>query len=328
MRLRASPARLPGSYGSHRTYKSHKTHLTMRLRTSHARRRAYTLLEVLLAAAIGVLLLGALYVALDIHMRHAQISRDVVEQSTLARFLLARISSDITPSLGPPEPARFRASSGGGQSGGGGQQGGTPTTAPATGGGTTLATSTSTPAAASSAASASSTPTTSQFTFQVIGDASQLTLFVSRVPRNPKMQAGTDAPPVASDLRRISYWLAGSGGEPLGLARQSITLVTAEDAQAMPQESEDEAKLVIAEEVKSLSFSYWDGTAWQESWDGTATGSDGVSPIGPPLAIAITIGLVTPGSGGAGSEPTLKQYRHVVAIRAANGATQATTGEP
>jgi hypothetical protein len=301
----------------------------MRLRTSHARRRAYTLLEVLLAAAIGVLLLGALYVALDIHLRHAQIGRDVVEQSTLARFLLARISSDITPSLGPPEPARFRASSGGGQSGGGGaQQGGTPTTAPVTGGGTTPATSTSTPATASSSASSSSTPATSQFTFQVVGDASQLTLFVSRVPRNPKTQAGTDTAPVSSDLRRISYWLAGSGGEPLGLARQEITLVTAEDAQALPQGGDDEAKLVIAEEVKSLSFSYWDGTAWQDTWDGTATGSDGVSPLGPPLAIAITIGLVTPSTGGAGSEPTLKQYRHVVAIRAANGATQATTGEP
>src|SRR5438105_10290523 len=79
---------------------------TRRMARREARqRRAFTLLEVLLATAIGVLLLAGLYVAVDIQLRHAQIARDVVEESTLARALFARISSDIGQNLGPVLPA-------------------------------------------------------------------------------------------------------------------------------------------------------------------------------------------------------------------------------
>src|SRR5947209_18191278 len=78
----------------------------MRLTGPEARqRRAFTLLEVLLATAIGVLLLAGLYVAVDVQLGHAQIARDVVEESTLARALFARISSDIGQNLGPVLPA-------------------------------------------------------------------------------------------------------------------------------------------------------------------------------------------------------------------------------
>jgi len=54
--------------------------------------------------------------------------------------------------------------------------------------------------------------------------------------------------------------------------------------------------------VKTLTFSYFDGTDWQDSWDGTQLGSDGMTPVGAPLAIAITIGIAPPGSGtGSGN---------------------------
>src|SRR5438876_9299783 len=67
-------------------------------------RQGFTLLEVLLAAAIRVLLMGALYVAMQVQLDHAQAGRDAVEQSLLVRALLRRMSNDIAPTLGPALP--------------------------------------------------------------------------------------------------------------------------------------------------------------------------------------------------------------------------------
>jgi hypothetical protein len=293
-----------------------------------APRPAYTLLEVLLAAAIAVLLLAALYAAVDMQMRHAESGRAVVQQSLLVRGVLSRMGRDITSSLGPTDPSRFRTS--GGQKGGGsspsGQSGSgaaAGTTSPSSSGAAGTSGS-----GASSGSGSTSTNGSGASPFSVRGDSGTLMIYTNRVPREvltpPAMAALTDTPPVASDLRRICYWLAGDG--TLGLARQEMLLVTSDDAQQAPTEMGDEASFVIAPEVQSLTFSYFDGTNWQDSWDGSTTGSDGVTPIGPPLAIAVVIGMVTPGTGGAAGGQQLKVYRHVVEIPTANGATQQTTG--
>jgi hypothetical protein len=155
-------------------------------------------------------------------------------------------------------------------------------------------------------------------------------LYISRIPRelNPIPGADNLDQPLVSDLRRVSYWLAGGSDSPLGLARQEVTAVTSDVAMAaVPPGIPDEASLVIAEEVKSLTFSYFDGTAWQDTWDGTAPGPDGSTPVGPPSAVAITLGIASPGSGSS-TEPDqpLKLYRHVVPIVTANGVSQAATG--
>src|SRR2546425_4503776 len=86
--------------------------------TLRRNRRAFTLLEVLLAAAIGVLLMAALYVAMQVQLDHAQAGRDAVEQSLLVRALLRRMSNDIAPSLGPalPNTASGATSGAGGSS--------------------------------------------------------------------------------------------------------------------------------------------------------------------------------------------------------------------
>src|SRR6516162_9559877 len=99
----------------------------MRSRPVPTMRPAFTLLEMMLAAAITVMLLAALYVAIDIQLRHATTARDLVEQTTLARTLLTRIANDIEPSVGTPDPIRFQQSSqsGAGGAGGAGGMGGT-----------------------------------------------------------------------------------------------------------------------------------------------------------------------------------------------------------
>jgi hypothetical protein len=109
--------------------------------------------------------------------------------------------------------------------------------------------------------------------------------------------------------------------------------VTSDDAGLSPPEVTDPlSKQILASEVKSLEFSYFDGTSWQDSWDGTTIGADDVTPIGPPVAIAITIGLA-PRSAEDEEEVPLKYYRHVVAIPTANmqvqqQSTESTTTQP
>jgi hypothetical protein len=160
----------------------------------------------------------------------------------------------------------------------------------------------------------------------VQGDATTLHLYVSKVPRELFPTADENAPPsvgVVSDIRRISYWLASEGG----LARQEVKTETSQDIGTLPPNVPDEASYVMAPEVQNLSFSYFDGTNWQESWDSTMLGDDGVTPIGPPRAIAITLTIPhVPGGPWRTGKPVMKTYRHVVAIPTANGTSELANG--
>src|SRR5438132_4021776 len=67
-------------------------------------RHGFTLLEMILATFVSVLLMGALYVAVDIQLRHAQLGRDAIEQDTLARALFARMTNEIKACVTPAGP--------------------------------------------------------------------------------------------------------------------------------------------------------------------------------------------------------------------------------
>jgi prepilin-type N-terminal cleavage/methylation domain-containing protein len=283
----------------------------IRWKKSQAReRRAFTLLEVLLATAIGVVLLAALYVAVDIQLRHAQIARDVVEESTLARALFARISGDIGQNLGPvlPAPPASAAAP-------------APITT-ATNAGNASSNSSATTPSTSSASTATTVASAGTGAFPINvgiqGDSNRLILTVTRYPRElgGNSLSATASSPIVSDLRRVGYWLAGSADAPLGLARREIAVVTSDDAAVQPQDLPDDPGLVIAPEVKSVQFSYFDGQAWQDSWDGTTAGADGTTPMGPPVAVAVILGIA------AGATESPKSYRHVVFIPTANGTAQ------
>jgi len=310
----------------------------MQRRIAPSQRSAFTLLEVLLALGIGLLLLAGLYVALDLQFHLTNTGRDVVQQSTLARSLLARIDNDITSSLGPPDAGRLlnpSSQSGSSQQMSGSSQQPTTGQTPTTGqGGTTTANAPQTQQATTSQPTSTSTLATTAFNLAVQGDSERLTLFITRVPQPPPNQNpdNTTGSPGVCDIRRITYWLLGGSAEPMGLARQEVLLITSDDAAATPEEMGDVDRYLMADEVKSLSFSYFDGKSWTDSWDGGSVpvtaagsvspdgtgdgsgGSGGSLPTGPPLAIAVTLGLLkTDGSG------ELQMYRHVISIPTANG---------
>lgn len=254
------------------------------------RRSGYTLLEVMLAIAIGLLLVAALYVALDVQIRYMQAGRNAVAEGQLARGLLSRIGADIRMHMG-----KLPAS-----------QSTTTTTTP-------TATNTTSNAGSSTAGSLG----TSQFSYGIQGDGTQLMLFVSAVPRYGRGAA--DNQNGDSDLRRIIYTLLPG----TGLARiesRSFSTDAGDLADATPD--------ILAQEVISLQFQYYDASSgsWMTSWDGTTSG--------PPLAVEITLGLQPPVDliSMRHETPQPTYYRMVVAIPTAtlpsDSAATSTASQP
>jgi len=280
-------------------------------------RAAYTLLEVILAMAVAMVLLAGLYTAFTIHLNSTNIGRSLADEANLSRGIFEQISRDVSANL-PPLNTRLNQAINlpDGTStpiGAAAMAANNPSTTTTT----TSSNSNTTPAAPAS------TPVT--FNLMVKGTSTNLTLYTLAVPKDAtdtlKMGGGSD-PTVAvplSDLRRVSYWFV----EGKGLARQEIKMVTStNDVVAMPPDvaSDDPNTTYLPGDIKNVQFQYWDGSAWQDSWDGTTLSTiDNATPQGPPMAIAITLEITRPGKN-AGT----RIYRHVVAIPTANNLNPTT----
>jgi type II secretory pathway pseudopilin PulG len=297
------------------------------IRRPQARRGGFTLLEVLLASALAIILMAALYVALDVQLRLAAAGRESIEQATLSRAIITRLEGDLSSGLGPVAPpidnsaknsAKGTTGSGTGGAAGAAGAGG------ATSGGTT--------GAAAGTGSDTGviveevTSDTIPFTAGVIGATDRLTIYAARVAGVGKDIDDTGEKPNPADARRVTYWMTDKG-----LARQELAWVTSQQAQnsadADIEDGKEEKDYVIAEEVTKVAFEYWDGSAWQETWDGRDTNADGKTLKGPPMAIRVHFWLRLPGPNPG--ETIEKEYRHTIAIRAAAGpATADTTATP
>jgi len=316
------------------------------------RRSAFTLVEVLLAVALSALLLAALYFALALYMDGMQSGRGHIEQAAVVRSLFNRLSDDVASSLTLVDPARFRllaeamaeaeaqggamgaAGAAGGSgaagssnrstTGSSGQAGGSGVASSAAG--TSSGTGTGSSGASGSGASGNSNeaagdpdqmaaPVTNLIPLGVMGDATTLHLYVTKMPHEAFRGALT------SDLRRVTYWLGQNG-----LCRHEEGVVLNPEAltPAIPQV--DEQVCLLAPEVIGVSFRYFDGVAgWQEAWNSSAVGPDEVTPIGPPRAIEVILTVQPPPRRGLPVPPPLT-YRHVIAIATANGPTMNTGG--
>lgn len=278
-------------------------------------RPGFTLLEVMIALAIGSLLLAGLYLAVSIQTQQTYTGRQLAEQNSLLRAVLTRMGNDIASHLSPVDPRVVGSDA---------------TLAAALGISGDTGSTENTTGSTDSSSSSGSTPmagiiSTVTFNLGVQGDANRLTLYVSQPARLPTF--GSELGPVGSDLRRITYWLAGDAISPQGLARQEIKLATASDALTIGLPSvDDESTRILAPEATRLSFEYFDGQTWQTSWDGTFLKLDGKTPVGPPAAIAITI-TVALESTRPGSPRRETTARHVVFLPTANGQDQEMPGE-
>jgi len=274
-------------------------------------RAAFTLLEMVLALAIGVLLMTGLYFALDMHLAATTSGRLQVDQAQVARNVLKNIQSDFKDHLATLDayPSAKAA-------------------AAAASGTTTTTTATATTSAAMTYTLPSGATTTSfPFNLGVQGDSTYCTIYISKLARavvdaqqtDPTTAGGATMQAEDSDLRRITYWLNTAGTK--GLARQEIKVVTSDDTSVtnLPPAGVDDMTKIVAPEVVAISFEYFDGTNWQATWDGTQPGIDGVTPIGPPVLIAITISVARSDNLNAGpDDPGVRQYRHCVQIPTAS----------
>ncbi|MGH9678122.1 MAG: hypothetical protein ACRD36_13545, partial [Candidatus Acidiferrum sp.] len=158
----------------------------------------------------------------------------------------------------------------------------------------------------------------------VQGDSTTLHLFITSVPREAiPPDPVNNLPAIVSDLRRVSWWLSNNG-DKTGLARQEVNIATSQDATSnLPPGIDNEETFIVAPEVKNIQFQYFDGENWNDTWDCTTPGTDGVTPIGPPLAIAVVLEIARPSSSRRNdSDPPTKSYRQVIGLLTANGATQ------
>jgi prepilin-type N-terminal cleavage/methylation domain-containing protein len=237
------------------------------------RRPGFTLVEVMAALAIGAVLLAAVYGTLTYMLRSIQTGKEVVASMQVIRGVAIRISTDIRQSLAlqmsTPSIADLVEQA---------QQANQ--TTPMTGGSTTTTQDTAAPR---------------QFNFGLQGDLQTLTIYGNNTPKYSQLDA--DLPnSVFSDLRMIQYTLT-----PEGLVRQEMVNVLSD-----APESTSNPEL-IAPEVKSLQFKYYDATqpAWVEQWDGTVNG--------PPSAVEVTVTVEMPPEPGQQPRPAVT-HRFVVAI--------------
>jgi prepilin-type N-terminal cleavage/methylation domain-containing protein len=287
-----------------------------------SRRPGFTLLEMILAMAIGVLLMLGLYITLDMFFKSVETGRTNIDQAQVTQAVCKKFTADITCHL----PVLANPTSGSSSSS-------TSTTS-------TTGTSSSTSSTTGTAATAT---TTGPFPYNlgVQGGTDYCSIYIGRVPRsNFQVDTSTsnsnnsqNTQPTDSDLRRIDYWYVYDPDNS-GLARQEVVMVTNQDnINNLPPGIADEASYIFAKEVMAVTFEYFDGTSWQSSWDGTVLGTDGVTPLGPPLAIAITISVGRSDVKTTDvSDPSVLTTRHVVHIPTAvvnpSTAPQSSGGTP
>jgi len=285
-------------------------------------RRGFTLIEFLISVAICMILLAGLYFAVDIQTRSTRAGREVVEEAMLARSVLDLVARDIEPAVTVVQPFRFRKGSlaygtsttastddSGGSSSASGSGSGALTSGQSGSSGSSSGSGTS-----SSDSSTEESPSVygpALIPPGVVGFPESLTLYIRRDPRVDE-QGGP-----AAGVHRITYGLIPSDSEESsgqGLGRWEIRLAQSELGLNADQAPPVDQFELVAPEVKAVRFKYHagDGGNWLEQWDSRATGSDEVTPQGPPRAIRIEMDIQV------GKDGPLQTFFRVVQIPVGN----------
>lgn len=307
--------------------------------------RGFTLLEVVLALGLTSLLLAAVYSALQMHWMYSYVGQVEMERAQVARALFRRIEIDLrsvviqrsTPTTddgsttGAGTSSSSSASgtnSGTGTSSGGSQTGGSSSGSSSTSGG-------------SSGTTTDSTETTSPQKTGLWGDSQTLIVHVTLPSRAnsgltvPAVDPNTGVATQSTELLSIAYFAAGSNSSlaqqfssslnatapsTTGQAQASGGLARMQGDRMMLSQADDSGNVaslaqnakVIAPEVASIEFEFYDGVSWTTSWDSGAT-----STI--PNAVRVTIDFRPPDKprGGWFARPistSSDRFQRVIAL--------------
>ena len=244
--------------------------------------RGFTLLEVLLALALSALLLGAVYMSLDLHWKYTTAGRDEVERTQLARAILNRITLDLRSALyrAPPEDESAESAAGS-------------TSTDATSGGT------ETGSADSSETILSEEPPdpTGSQSPGLYGNSETLMVYISQPSKTLDYAPLFDAERAGhrtSDQQTVSWFLARKGGFGLagavGMEQEGLARTSGDSLSTTLADQEGnlaalvEQTRVLAPEVTRVQFRYFDGVTWQPAWDSAQYG-------GLPRLVEVTIEL-------------------------------------
>ncbi len=322
----------------------------------------FTLLELVLVFGLSVLVLGAIALAIDLHLRVAFLGRQRVEEAQLARVLLQQIAEDIRAAI-PPQSVDVNKlaktlSSLVESVDSAALEGILGTSGPAPSGSRSSSSAEGNQAGSSSSTASAEEGEQTQDSGETIlglprsvpglfGGSDWLQVDVSRLPRPEEYQhyaLGTGQHDWEldrlSEVKTVLYGLMIPGStmsmshtlvaaEEWGLYRDVVDRATgslASQQNILDQKVRSTGPL--APEVVWLEFAYFDGSQWYDSWDSETQG-------GLPVAVEVIIGLdmsrsqLSLRSGQmdvAPAEPTVL-YRTVVYLPVAQAASTASTSE-
>lgn len=292
-------------------------------------RRGFTLVELLAALGISVLLIAAVSASLDIYLRVTTAGQAAIERQQVTRALLDRMTRDVSSIVFRPaatEEMPTEEDAGGSSSG------------------TSNSSSSSSSSSSTTTTTVAADPTTAMTSTSVglVGDAQTLLLHISRPLEGLNYadpQAAVSLASRTSDLLSVSYFVAQPGADglsgavaaqasaqadPAAMARGSQSpagLARLEgDRMAMDHADQEQdtaalatAAQVIAPEIATITFRYFDGQAWVETWDSIAMDR-------LPQAVEITFGYrdavaeaETP-SALSSVVPISQTVRHVIVV--------------
>jgi len=285
-----------------------------RTRQPANRTHGFTLLELLISVGLTAILMVALFSAMNIYFQLQVDSQEEITRQQVSRALLRQMTRDIQSVVFVKETATddstTSSSSTSSGSTGSGLSGSAPTGGLNSTGGTGQTGVPNMTAGTGTATTSDDSGTTSAmltYTSGLVGTANDLLLYVS-VP--DKSLSYVDAQSLTStdertgDLMIVRYLVADTAGGslsgsiakklggsrtgPLGLVRITADLFGMSSAVQLGKEDEfTSVDAVEAKEVSKITFQYYDGTQWQETWDSTKLKA-------LPKAIEIVITLQQP----------------------------------
>jgi prepilin-type N-terminal cleavage/methylation domain-containing protein len=262
------------------------------MKRPHVERNGFTLLEVILVVGIMSVLLLAIYQSMRMYYAQLEAGREIAEEAQLVRALSQRISLDVRNSFTRWKPTQE----------------------------TQAAAETSEEEDSEAAEDEAMTEEAAVLAAEyatpeggVLGYPDSVTLVVRVTPADLDFTAtsASQTTPV-TDVRMVRYWLANTAnaqnGQPMtGLIREELYRMPDPSVGADPR-AWARAE-VLAEEVASLTIRYFDGSAWQETWDNTNTSA--------PMAVEFVLGLRQPQPASddlASADPTVKYYRFLTSL--------------
>ena len=284
--------------------------------------RGFTLAELIIALGLTVLLAASIFSAIGIYVRLTSSGQRQVLKAQITRALIRQMQADLSGIVFVvPETEEEEESD---DLGLGMEESDTPTDG----------TSAEAAEAVVESAVTVTDPTTSIATQSIglVGDANTLLLHVSR-PVHPLRLATTQtaiADGLISDEKTVAWFMTGSGTSgysglvpvnspqdgtaPFGLSRMEgdrFAMTLSEEQGA--DELLSSMTRLLAPEVQSLQFEYFDGMNWLMEWDSTVSGR-------LPQAVRVTMGLLLDDPGksvGAFSpvaNPAPELVTHVIRI--------------